>query len=639
MARRSNKRQAELPAPNVPVIIKDENGIEHPLGLLSRKDLNRDLELVVSPWDFNDELSTFVEVGWRVAGAPFAAVQRYRFEPPIDPGPKSLAVPLRNLEHGTHDLSYRIIVGGNGIESLKKTVTVDRVAPNDNQRPDAVLFPDELNGVITNEYLSGQGEVQVKVPLYTDLMARDRALYDWTDSNPPAESEQPLAEQEFSQEDIDNDRLLLTFSEAQIRGSGQGIRYAYYRLCDLAGNQGPFSFLANILVQLTPAPANLKPPRIPLSSRGLIDREHAREGATGQGGVTVEIDAYDNPEASQKILVDWDGTPLAELNVDPLGFPLQAYVPWSTLRAKGLGALTATVDYKVRYGALLSEPSEPATAPVDLTIAGQDHANAPALLNVNLAMLEVRGEKSDTPNTLTVEDHGLDAKVLLALYDDPHPGESIAVYWGAIPEAVASYEVKTGDVAGQLLTLVIPWGVIEEDLDNLALPVFYITHNNINEQQSRITDVHVSIVLIEGLKEPSFPHANLYGYLNCCAVPRLWKGVTVRIEGDPRFAAGDKIELAWQGCDSLNGTRPIPGVAQTFEKTLSADEALNGFETVVLPYDTLIAPMANNGSALVEYTLTKTAGGFGRSAADFVKITRTLPSGKVCSPEEDICEE
>lgn len=637
--------QNDYAAPEVPSIIKDENGIEHPQGLVPRSAVDQDLELIVPPWDFStdpiliDYIDIDIDIGWRPVGAPFVSVNRYAFQPPIDPGPKTCTVPVDKLLHGAYDLSYKRTVGGNDKESLKKQVTVDREAPNDNQEPAALIFPAELGGVITDDYLTQYGEVRAMVPRYTGPQAKDRAIYYWTDKNLPPDDEVEIREQEFSQDDIDNNRMAIVFYEADIRGNGQGIRYAYYRLRDLAGNRGPRSTLSSIRVDLTPAPENLKPPRIPLSGRGLIDREHAREGATNEGGVTVEIDQYDNPDSTQKILINWDGTQLNELDVDPALFPLRTFVPWPTLRAKGLGPLTVQVDYVVRRGSLLTPPSPQASAPVNLTIAGQDHANAPALLNTNLAKLEVRGKNSNIPNTLTVQDYGLDATATLTLFDNPQPLEVIDVFWGNISQPVANYIVKTGDVSGQPISLEIPWTAIELELNNRALPVYYTTSNGVNQQQARITDVDVSIVLIGGLPAPEFPHANLFGYLNCCAVPRLWEGVTVHIKGNAEFSGGDQIEMTWQGCNSLNGTNPIPGVTETFIKILSATDALNGFDIVVLPYDTLIEPMEDNGSATAQYELYKTSGGFGRSEMDFVKITRKMPSGESCSPSNDLCED
>lgn len=634
--------QADFEEPEVPAIIRNDDGTQRVDGLLPVTALVTDLEVIVPEWGGDPTLTHYLDIGWRREGASFISVHQFEYDPPIPPGDKTVDVPRDKLVHGVYELSYIITVGGNPAdESLKRLVTVDTEAPNYNQQPGIIIFPAELNGVITEDYLSREGQVRVQIARYGGIAPKDRALYYWTDQEIPPDPDPDgfIGEQEFSQEDIDTDQLFITYDETDIRQSGGGSRYAYYRLRDLAGNIGPRSAVSSIQVDLTPAPGNLKPPRIPLSTRGLIDREHAREGATNQGGVTVEIDDYDNSNGTQRIVVNWDGTDLSEHPVDPMQWPQEIYVPWRTLTGQGVGPLTARVDYRVRNGQQWTLPSSPASAPVDFTIAGQDHANAPALLNTTLAKIEVRGPVSGLLNQLTGLDDGLPAPATLELYDDPQPSERIEVYWGGIVTPVAAYTVQPGDVAGQLIPFTIPWAAIEKDKNNRALPVYYTTDNGVNQQASRVTEVDVSIVVIENLKEPSFPHADLQGYLHCCSVPRLWEGVTVRIDGNVNFDGGDTVILTWQGCYNLNGTDPIPGVTDEFRKILSPDEASNGFEIVILPYDTLIAPMVNNNSGLAYYRLEKTNGGIGRSRRDFVKISRTMPSGAICSPANDLCSE
>ncbi|MGH8417203.1 MAG: hypothetical protein ACRER8_07945 [Pseudomonas sp.] len=624
----------EFGAPVVPDILKDDEGNEEPGGLLPRTALNADLEVLIPQWEFDQHRLNIVILSWRRAGAPFIQVSRFTFEPPIAPGDKQVAVLESMLEEGVYELSYKISLSGNdGRESLKKTVTVDLTPPDSGQQPRAVVFPPELAGVISEEYLAREGKVECAVQPYFELRAKDVAIWYWSNSNPPPDLEKVQGEVLFTQDDIDNDRLIIPVNAQVVRQAGQGIRYLYYRLRDLAGNLGPRSVLSSITVDLTPPPENLKPARVPLSIRDLIDRQHAREGATSEGGVTVEIDRYDNAEPGHFIIIDWDGTELAEVPVVPSGFPLRTYVPWGTLTARGLGPMTAEVDYQVRRGTLLTPALLPVSVPVDLTIAGQDHTNAPALLNVTLDKIEVRGQYSDIPNTLTGADFGLDATATVALFQDPHPGERLEVFWGRSVAAIAEYTVKASDVAGQPISFTIPWSAIEPELINPALPVYYLTDNGVNQQLSLETNVNVNIEVIEDLTEPSFPHADLYGYLNCGSEPKLWEGVTVRVPGDPRFTAGDRIELAWQGCKNLNGTAPIPGAFATFSRTLDAAEASNGFDHVVLPFDTLIAPMEDNGSATARYTLYKTSGTVGRSRTDVVKITRTYASGEVCGPD------
>lgn len=619
-------------APKVPAVI-DPND---PNGLLPRSALGA--PLVVTFMDFTQGVgpgeSDLVELGFMPLDGAFRPVSQCFYPNDVSISfPQSLEVPRDFLTSGIYQVAIRISISeANPTESDRTRLTIDTTAPNFGQKPTAVIFPPELGGTLDETYLTTHGQVIVEVPFYADVIARDRAVYFWTDRDTPPDTEIAIREQEFSQYDIDNRTLLITVYADEIRTWGSGKRYLYYELRDLAGNTGPRSYLADINVDLSPMPGALPPPRVPLSPRGLVDRQQARDG------VRVEIDRYDFPDAGHSVAIFWDGAALAEFPVDPAGFPLNATVPWPTLHAKGDGPLRAHIYYRIRQGGTLGPPSPDISVAVNLTLAGPDHANAPALVNRGLAKVEVRGQVSDIPNTLLTADYGLDAKALLRLYDNPKPGEVLEFYWGRYPGVVATYVVQAGDVSRQPLELRIPWHVIDTNKNDPLLPVYYTTSNGVNQQESLVTRVKVWIVLIEDLKEPVFPHANRWGVLDCCAKPRLWEGVTVRIKADPHFGAGDIVTLVWQGCRGENGTSPIAGTYAELQKKLVASDVGKDLDFVVADYEKLIAPMVNNGSGLVYYELQRIDGSKGKSKSDFVIINRTMPSGATCSPTNDLCE-
>lgn len=621
---------AELEAPKVPLVLDPED----PTGLLPLRALGRELAVTYMGWDFSiipGRIDT-VHLGFTQFGETFKKVDEksYPAGDPID-FPQTMYVPQDLLSQGAYSVSIKVFRAGfNGVESPKKRITIDTTQPNFGNTPDPVIFPVELNGTLTEAYLVKHGQVIVDVPFYDDVKPGDRAVYFWTDKAIPPDSETEIREQEFSEQDIIDQHLLITVYADQIRPWGPGKRFMYYRLRDRAGNTGPNARLAEIYVDLTPLPGELPPPRVPLP-RDLIDREQAREG------VQVEIDKYEFPDAAHRVAIDWGGTELLEIPVDPTGFPLKATVPWSVLQAQGNGPLRPLVSYRIRHvDDSYTPPSPSISVAVNLTIAGQDHTNAPALLNETLAKLEIRGQKSDLPNKLLGIDFGLPAKALLGLYDDPQPFEEIDLYWGQIATPVASYVVQAGDVAGKPVEFEILWKYIEPELQNPNLPVYYITRNGVNDQHARKTEVEVSIVVIKDLKEPTFPHAGKYVVLHCCSTPRLWEGVTVHIPAHPDFAPMDEVVVYWQGCKGQNGTDPIEGVYAELPKTLDPADVIDGFDLVVKDYETLIAPMVNNGSALVYYVLNKQDGGGGTSRSEFVIINRTMPSGDICSPTNEV---
>ncbi|RON41513.1 hypothetical protein [Pseudomonas brassicacearum] len=621
---------AEFEAPKVPMVLDPDD----PAGLLPIRALGQDLEVTFMGWEFTvvPNRTDLVELGFTPFGSTFVKVNE-RDYPSLVPVslPQTLTVPRDLMNQGVYEVSIRVSPSQqNPKESPRKKITIDTTKPNFGNTPEPVRFPDELNGVLTEAYLTQNGQVIVEVPYYTDVAVGDRAVYFWTDKAIPPDSETEIREQEFSEQDIIDRHLLITVYADQIRPWGPGKRFMYYRLRDRAGNTGPNARLAEIYVDLTPLPGELPPPRVPLP-RDLIDREQAREG------VQVEIDVYEFPDAAHRVAIDWGGTPLVEIPVDPTDFPLTTTVPWTVLQASGNGPLRPLVSYRIRHiDGSYTPPSPAISVAVNLTIAGQDHANAPALLNETLAKLEIRGQQSDLPNKLLGIDFGLSAKALLALYDNPQPFEEIDLYWGQIATPVASYAVQAGDVAGKPVEFEILWKYIEPELQNPKLPVYYITRNGVNDQHSRKTEVEVSIVVIDDLKEPTFPDAGKYGVLHCCSTPRLWEGVTVHIPAHPSFEPKDEVVVYWQGCKGMNGTDPIEGVYAELPKTLDPADVADGFDVVIKDYETLIAPMVNNGSALVYYVLKKQDGGRGKSRPEFVIINRTMPSGDICSPTNEV---
>ena len=627
----SSSIEAAMEAPEVPAVIDKDD----PRGLLPVRALGTDL--IVTFMEFGRGIgpgeSDWVELGFMPAGTEFRRVaDRYYPNTDIILFPQTLTVPSDLLAEGVYEVAIRISISEvNPKESVRKTLPIDKTQPNIGRQPLAVTFPAELGGTITETYLTEHGQVIVEVPWYDDVRAKDRAVYFWTNQKIPPDSEVAIREQEFSQEDIDNGKLQITVYADEIRPWGEGKRYLYYWLRDLAGNTGPKSYLSEITVDLTPAPGALPPPRVPLSSRGMVDRQQAREG------VHVEIVEYDLADTTHWVAIFWDGIALDEFQVDPAAFPLDATVPWPTLHAKGDGPLRAKVYYKIRQGSTYGPSSPDISVLVNLTLAGQDHDEAPALINKRLAKVEVRGQRSDIPDTLLTDDYGLDAKATLTLYDAPNPSELLELYWGNYPGPVATYTVKDGDTAGKPIEFTIPWSVIDTDKENPALPVRYTTSNGINQQESLPKPVKVSIVILDDLKEPTFPHAGKYVTLNCCARPRLWEGVTVRVPADPRFEPGDTLILVWQGCSGQNGTDPIDGAYAEIPCELASSQTLQAIDIVVTDFDTLIAPMVNNGSGLAYYKLQRAGVTIGVSKEDFVIINRTMPSGAVCSPTHDTC--
>ncbi|WP_285434070.1 hypothetical protein [Pseudomonas sp. fls2-241-R2A-110] len=136
------------------------------------------------------------------------------------------------------------------------------------------------------------------------------------------------------------------------------------------------------------------------------------------------------------------------------------------------------------------------------------------------------------------------------------------------------------------------------------------------------------------LEEPTFPNTTLWGYLNCSSSPKVWEAVHIKAPVQPgRFSLGDECVLGWEGFDSLNGVRPIPGTALQVSKTLTKTDVEEGplFVLGNDKYEQYIKPI-QYGSALAHYTLFRNGIALGKSAVGLLKIDRTLPGQPPCGP-------
>jgi len=542
--------------------------------------------------------------------------------------PYAINVPKNLLQSdGKYELWY-CVTGFNGFPtpSARQVVTLDTRAPSYDKQLESLLYPADLTDtVITEAYLathSDKVELTLPLPLYTEVADGDVISLFWSDTNAPVGSavlEKTVLASEISAEDI-----RLDLSGDDIRAFGKnGVFHAFYKVRDRAGNETlMFSKPATATVSMDPLPVVLPAPTVPLH-----DDDRLLHRADARSIIKVEITTINDALPTDEVIFNWDGTRLpAVLAV----FPISVEVPWAVLTANGMGPRDVVVNYEVVRGAW-SQTSASVTLHVDFSVAGQDHPDAPALLNPLLALSEIRGQ-SDLPNELIPTDRNAPVIPRVILYQNPVAGEQLELYWGSWPTPAAVYTVQPGDVAGTAIEFsAVPWSVIDTDPNNAALPVYYTTSNGVNLQQSRVTTVKVRVVTIDDLPEPDFPDADKWGYINCDDNP--WDGIKHNITFiNNRFAEGDVITLYWQGYRNFNDTDPIPETYGEFKYEVNDTDIGNGFAVItVLPYRPYIEPILE-GAGGAFYTLTKLDGQFGTSPTGIVKITRVRPGSPPCGP-------
>lgn len=539
-------------------------------------------------------------------------------------------IPLLVLraQSGPVEVYYSIEDSFGGVSELnpRRTLTVDMDPPQLLNPADHLEFVTPPAPFVDETYLSNHPLVAFHVPPYTGRSNKDTIHFYLSNlANPPVAGEDGIYELVS-----DSDPLVAWLAADAFRTLSNGDAYVFFRVFDEAGNYSdrsaglPFQLALTALPGPRPIPS-IVPPRY---DDLLINREDAR------AGVQVRIELYTNWAPGDQVVVYWKGRPTAPQPV--IGFPCDVDIPWSVMRGPltdGLAAETVPVRYEIIRGSLPPFASFNILVNVNLTIAGQDHANAPALLNPNLPVAQVWGLVSNTPNVVNHDDNPAGARARVLLYENPQPGEILRFYWnGSGP--VATYTVQFGDIAGQLVfSTVIPWAVMEGFI-HPALPVFYTTSNGVNDQQSANTLVNVNTGALISFPAPVLKHTLVGGggYLSCCSKPEVFWGVEWSVAPDDRFQLNDQVTFFWEGFANNNWTPPVIDESryddqQSFDTTA---DLMNGLNFRVEPYEDKVLPMREFGSARSWYQVRRAGALVGESLPRRIRIDLKYPSGGYC---------
>ncbi|MDQ0740633.1 hypothetical protein [Pseudomonas sp. W4I3] len=570
-----------------------------------------------------------LKLWWRVRGVDVEADSQ-AFTGPLDPSlfPYSLHIPIDFMREidAVVEAYYTVTdEGGTVTPSLPLTLTVDNNPPRFQHPDDKARFVDpaiELSG-ITEAVLADNPFIEVEVPGYVGRAGRDRVGYYLSNNTPPFPSIQ-TGSQEFS---LTSDPLILRIPAEHFRGLSNGTAYLQYRLYDRGGNftlafSAPMDFPVNLIAD----PSKLPPPDIrpPAYLDSLIKRDDAR------AIVAARIPhQYDDFVPGDSVVMIWGGRPV--LPAQPItGFPFSVEIPWDILRGPDpLALVEDEVRYEIHRSGRPAVPSPSSFFWVNLTIAGQDHANAPALLNTTLALVDVLGKGSGLHNELDFSDAVAGAEVWVRLYHNPVAGERLELNWNGTG-SVAHYEVQPGDVAGQLVQFTdVPGSVIVGGGNRPDLPVYYTTSNGVNDQHSDTTPVNVHAAPLIQFDAPLIEHTlhGGAGYLTCQSQPAICHGVYWFIRDDVKFQTGDKIQFFWQGFLQNNWSEPIDGT----DFTVTVDYVPNGQAIRVWPWDTKIEPMRRFASATATFFVLRGGAAIGLSGQGRVRIDRVFPgSAAVC---------
>lgn len=542
--------------------------------------------------------------------------------PPAIPQYYEREIKLSDLRSATRvaRVYYTFQINGGLSTSESVYITIDLEAPSLRLPSDVAEFVAPPGPAITEQYLVAHQPVRISFSSYDIDALNDRIAFYLFNSSQPVEKPADGG----SLVDFSTDRWTATLDPAAFRKLNNGPAWLFYRVFDETGNYSAMSAgLPFVMALGLPAPS-IRPP---VYNDQLIKRDDARRDEGG--GVFVRIDGYPGWSAAAKheVVVYWDDRPTTRLVVSQLPFDVE--IPWTVLR--GPAAVLAKQSVPVRYEIYglnpTPAPSVPVSVNVDLTIAGQDHPNAPALLNPTLARAEIVGLTGS--NMLVDADRGQPVQVRVRLFETPQVGQVLSLFWNGVGP-VATYTVRTADTAGNWVYFPnVPWSVVS-GANTATYAVHYTTSNGVNEQRSPVTNVNVKVI---PLPAPEHDHKKLINdYLNCYSEPSPVKGIVWKIAANPNIRIGDLITVKFVGFNENNWATVNTNVV--FSQSLfweATHTAAGVMKVIVDEFATAIFPLRKRGSATLIYEVWRHGEKVAESLPGKVRIDLTYPGGKYCS--------
>ncbi|MPQ70521.1 MULTISPECIES: hypothetical protein [Pseudomonas] len=605
-------------------------------GQLLKVDINS-----IEPID-DDGINGFVQLYWNgqsILGS------RYNFTSPVTtiPFPITLDLPGNyTLSPGTYPLTYRLHWGPNGVGSVPLMVNIDTLPPNGGSSgPEVILPPQVESEGITKEYLDAHPEgVLVTIPsTYGDAKLGDQIEVHYGTSIPDS-----IVVGIFTRTDM-ADPIEVFLTRALI-GTAEGPHYIFYYLSDRKGNKGPESDFKRVGVTLTTRPTNLKVTVVPEAADGLIDYEDA----ISSGGVLVRLDAYDSPQFGQdKFVVSWDN--ITQPEVDIVGFPTFATVPFVDVKNGNDGPDTVDVDYVIRRGGNTYSNPPVTLIEVDKDLRKPGPPNPedpPGEQNPALAQVVVQGRATTVPDKLTAADVGpdpaydfVDAEV--AIYPERKAGDHFQLYWRdvAVPPPGGVYDLLgTEDPLTFKVPFEVPRAIVLAGLNDSKFPVNYsISHPSVNGNVDYAVPKEVDVLVVPiTVPDPAFQ--NLYEFdpsdrdtwiVACCSRRNdtiLGEVIEVLVPGEPTASLADKtLDFTFQGWSDAAGSLPITGTRYTNTFTPTTEQATNGFIFKV-PYEPYLRLIADKYCSIKYETVIN--GHPAPSNEDFKEVFMIINGTETC---------
>ncbi|WP_341959496.1 hypothetical protein [Pseudomonas sp. RC10] len=581
-------------------------------GLVPKDDQEKDMPITIAEWPEFAEGgdSDRLQFQWK----PAASSDWQDAQDPIDvpgaghPGdfPIELNLSSSNFaDEGRFELRYYVDLW-NGTRTLSDTTTfiIDKTPPNANQSPSALTFSDAsiVSNGITAEYLAANGGVDVTIAPYRDKQLGDSLeLYVHNENTVPTDP--------VFVSGLDASQTVKVPTNA-FDGLRDGMIYMYYRLVDKVGNRGAVSDNAETGLFIKPLPVvPLAAPLVPrIDNDKVLNLDDVLLGEN-----LVEIPLYGNWLEGDQLILTWGTSPVQVVHEmtsaqDPIVLNVSYTVILAPAYGTGPGKVATPISYVVKRG---NRTFGSAVTPIDVDffVPGPVNPDRPKPVNPSLAQVTARGTgPNPRDNVLGADDANLPVDVSFDLYSPIGTGEQIILYWYSLDHPVGTFSPVSG-TPGDVYTFSVAWDDIKDLPSSSEVPVFYTVGladgtGNIEMCIPTLVDVTAALPII--LAEPQFPDAvtlpNGELILNCDSFVGPDQAVNVNVPGNaPLLAGGETLTFSWQPYTDRLGATPA-GSPIEHDKTITADEAANGFAEVFTPFSTHIEPAGRNGSVKLTYT-------------------------------------
>jgi hypothetical protein len=474
---------------------------------------------------------------------------------------------------GAFQVSYRAtdFEGGQKNDSPSTPLIIDRTPPG-GPLVAAMVFPAATHdGVLTSEELTALGDLlTVEVPGYTGMAWGDKIHTFWGSVAGPTH--------DVIQEEVDNERVMLSFSRAFLESLGDVTEPVYFYVIDRAGNKSINSLTKTFSLFLQKVPSDFPAPLCAQAADGVIDDADAR------AAVAVGIPQYPGVLAGDKVMLYWGASPLPEVLVlagdvtqNPI-FSVNVRYPIIALSGNG----SVGLRYEVRRNDVLIGSSLQLSVNVNLTLPGPQDPDPETPENEALDAPIIRGTSSNVDNQDNVideDDFLLEARAVIGWKNEFVVSDVINLFWGSQATPVV-FPIKSTDLNRDLL-LTVPNALMAAQGTGETIRVYYtVTHaGNPNTSVSMAQSVAVRSQGdlpggINGLPAPVFTNANANNAISPIFSP---DGTPVYIPPYENIEKYPRVSLVFHGYNAANGNTPVPGASVEATHVLDEFEMVDGY--------------------------------------------------------------